>query len=109
MKQGCLFLIIGILLFCSGCTLNLGETTIDVPWPVITVLVVIPSLLPAAFFIWCGTHHNAHATYVCPHCHHRFKPRWRVLYSPHINDDYVLRCPHCKTRDLCSMSYDQEN
>ncbi len=73
-----------------------------------TILVVIPSLLIAAFFVWCSVCHNAKAVYVCEHCQHRFKAGWKVLFSLHVNDDYVLKCPHCGKRDFCHMSYDQE-
>ncbi len=103
----CVLLPSMVMLF-SSCTLHLGEYNINLPWQVMTILVVIPSLLITFFVAWGSTEKNRKGFYVCSHCQHRFKPGWRVLYSPHVNDEYVLTCPHCGKRDWCSMSYDQE-
>jgi len=101
-------LMLGIMLLFSSCTLNLGDTHIDLPWWAMMLLVVIPSTVMGLIIAWCGTHKNRNGIYVCPHCGHRFKPGVRILWSLHVMDEYLLRCPQCKKRDWCSLSYDQD-
>lgn len=108
-KAAIAILFFGMMMSFSSCTVHLGEINIDVPWWVVTIFVVIPSLTIACIAAWFGTRKNRKAIYVCQHCQHRFKPGWHVLYSLHANDDYLLTCPHCKQRDWCSMSYNQED
>ncbi len=107
-KKWLVIVLIGIMLCTfTSCTLHLGDTNIELPWWAVTVVSVIPALLIVGVVAWGTVSDNAKSFYVCPHCHHRFKPGLRVLYSPHVNDEYCLTCPHCGKRDFCSMSYDQ--
>ncbi len=98
-----------MMLLCSSCTVHLGDQSMDLPWWLVTVLSIIPALLIVALVAWGTVGENAKAFYVCPHCHHRFKPGWRIVFRPHVMDEYSLKCPHCGKRGMCSMSYDQES
>ncbi len=43
-------------------------------------------------------------TFKCKHCSGEFKIKWsRVLTTMHSDHEYMLECPHCKTKDWCSM------
>ena len=92
----------------SSCAVHVNGATVMMPWQMVTLLSVIPSLLIIVTVVWLTTAENRKALYVCPHCHHRFKPGWRVVFAPHVMDEYALTCPHCGKRDWCSMSYDQD-
>lgn len=102
-------LVTAMMLFFSSCAVHLGDTTLDLPWWMVTMLSVIPALLIVVLVAWATVGKNAKSYYVCPHCHHRFKPGWRIVFSFHVMDEYSLKCPHCGKRDMCSMSYDQES
>ncbi len=104
-----LILLWSIVCTCSSCTLHLGDVNIQLPWWLMTVLIVIPSLLITGFVTWCNVSDDAKTFYVCEHCHHRFKPGWRVLYSPHFGNDYIFKCPFCNKRASCSPSYNQDD
>ncbi len=104
-----MLLVVGMMLLCSSCTLNMGDTHVDLPWPIMTAFMLAPTLLITFIVVWCTTSDNRKNIYVCPHCHHRFKPGVRVIWSPHVMDEYSLKCPRCGKRDWCSMSYDQND
>ena len=41
-------------------------------------------------------------TFKCKHCAKEFHIKWsKVLVTEHSGDEYLLICPHCKTKDWC--------
>lgn len=53
----------------------------------------------------------AKKTYVCQKCGERFKAKWYkfLLFGQYLdNKDYILRCPHCGKKGVCSQSYKQD-
>ena len=41
-------------------------------------------------------------TFKCKHCAKEFYIKWsKVLVTEHSGDEYLLICPHCKTKDWC--------
>lgn len=92
----------------TSCKWNLGETSVEMPWWWMLGVVILPSLIIAALVIGITAENVRKTVYVCPHCGGRFKPGWRGVFAPHIQDEYKLKCPHCQKRDWCSPSYKQE-
>ncbi len=95
-----------VLLVClTGCEVHWNGESADFPWFVIAIPVILILLIGMAVqSAQVSTKH-----YVCPKCNHRFKPvRWRCMLAPHVNDDYLLRCPQCHSREFCHPSYDQD-
>lgn len=38
----------------------------------------------------------------CPQCNKAFTPKWyKCLFTPHVGQDHLLRCPHCGNKNLC--------
>ncbi len=41
-------------------------------------------------------------TFKCKHCSEEFNIKWsRVVITEHSGNEYMLVCPHCKTKDWC--------
>ena len=47
--------------------------------------------------------------YVCQKCGKRFKGRPWDVFSSHMGDDRLLRCPVCRKKTVCVLSYDQKS
>ena len=48
--------------------------------------------------------------FVCDKCGCRFRLKSsRYLFSTHMNDDRLLKCPHCNKKGWCSKSHDQHS
>ena len=38
----------------------------------------------------------------CKHCSKEFRIKWsKVIITEHSDNDYILECPYCKTKDWC--------
>ena len=97
----CLF----VALCLTGCAVHWNGQTADVPWPFIAV--------PAGLVLLIGILINGTRVsakrFVCPKCHHTFKPAfWRCMLAPHSGDEHLLRCPQCHAREACHLSYEQD-
>ena len=96
----CVLLCILTLLLTS-CKVNWFDKQYDVPWWVIAIPVTIWSL---AWLIG-GSFYIASKKYVCPSCARAFSPKWyQAMFSIHINDDRIFRCPYCGKRSFCRLS-----
>ncbi len=104
MKHLRCLLLVALLPLLTACTLVFGDTRYDVPWWVILItvgavllLILVPAL-KSTRRVW----------FTCPVCHKKFKPTAaKLLFSLHVNDHRILRCPHCGKRNMCAPSYDQ--
>ena len=42
-------------------------------------------------------------TFRCKHCSKDFGIKWfKVIITEHSDNEYMLTCPHCKTKDWCT-------
>ena len=42
-------------------------------------------------------------SFKCKHCSNEFNIKWsKVLVTEHSGNEYMLVCPHCKTKDWCT-------
>ena len=42
-------------------------------------------------------------TFRCRHCSGEFRIKWaKVIVTEHSGNEYMLVCPHCKTRGWCT-------
>ena len=42
-------------------------------------------------------------TFKCKHCSKEFRIKWsKVIITEHSDNEYMLVCPHCKTKDWCT-------
>ena len=47
--------------------------------------------------------HIASHTFKCKHCAQEFHIKWsKVIVTKHSDNEYMLTCPHCKTKDWCT-------
>jgi len=46
----------------------------------------------------------AEKIWACPNCGHRFKPKLYQMFTLHINNARMLRCPKCRKADWHSYS-----
>ena len=93
------------MLSLTSCTVNWFDRTYEVPWWVI----VIPSALIVVISLWLAGKHIASQEYICPECGKKFYPKWhQAAFSVHMNDDRVLKCPHCGKKGFCHLSRDKE-
>ena len=100
-----IFVICFMTLSLTSCTVNWFDRTYDVPWWTI----VIPSVLIVAVALWLAGRHISYQAYVCPECGKKFYPMfWQAAFSVHMNNDRVLKCPHCGKKGFCHLSRDQE-
>lgn len=84
----------------SSCKVNWFDKQYDVAWWVIAIPVTIWSL---AWLIG-GSCYIASKKYVCPTCTRSFSPKWyRAMFSIHMNDDRLFRCPYCGKRSFCRL------
>ena len=42
-------------------------------------------------------------TFKCKHCSKEFSIKWpKVIVTEHSDNEYMLVCPYCKTKDWCT-------
>lgn len=62
--------------------------------------ILIPVVAVAVIVILakCITSHN----FKCKHCSKEFNIKWpKIIVTEHIDNEYMLICPYCKTKDWC--------
>ncbi len=93
-----------VLLSLCSCQVNVSSATYDVPWWIIIVPTVV-----FIFVVWYAVgKYISKKKYVCPSCHKTFYPKWwGAAFSLHVNDDRALKCPHCKKKSFCHLSWEQ--
>jgi len=103
MMKKVLFILL-LPVFLTGCEVHFGGASYNVPWWVIALPTA--AILLAAFIYQGQT--ISKFWFSCPSCHKRFRPNWLMsAFSIHINDAHIFRCPHCGTRGICDISYNQ--
>lgn len=110
MKKKCkMGLLLAFLTFClTSCQVNVNwfGKQYPVPWWVI----VIPSVVIVAVALIMAGKHIASKQYVCPECGKKFYPGfWQAMFSVYMNDDRVLKCPHCGRKGFCHVARDAED
>ena len=63
------------------------------------------ALIPivAAAIIAIAAKRIASHTFRCKHCAKEFHIKWsKVMIMVHSDHEYLLACPHCKTKDWCT-------
>ena len=49
-------------------------------------------------------------TFKCNHCSGQFNIKWsKVLVAEHSDKEYMLVCPHCKTKGWCTEQSKKKN
>ncbi len=62
-----------------------------------------------ALGIWVCTYYMDRTVYICPACHHVFRPtRWANLWARHTPRTRRLTCPACGHRGFCVETYGRE-
>lgn len=94
------------MLSLTSCKVNWFDKQYDVPWWVIAV----PVLVFSAIALFAGGKYIASKKYVCPQCQTSFHPKWwQAMFSIHMNDDRVFKCPHCGRKGFCPLSRESED
>ena len=95
MKKFCLcILALTLTLSLTACTANWFGDTVETPWYMIAVFIVLISLCA------CGLVMSR--TYVCPRCNTEFKSKPYQLYTTiHMNRKRLAKCPNCKKIRFC--------
>ena len=63
--------------------------TLLIPTVAVTIVVILAKRI-------------ASHTFKCKHCAKEFHIKWsKVLVTEHSDNEYMLVCPHCKTKDWC--------
>jgi len=64
-------------------------------------MVLIP--IVAATIIVILARRIASHTFKCKHCSGEFNIKWsKVVVTEHSDNEYMLFCPYCKTKDWCA-------
>ncbi len=97
-----LFTVFGIMIFSlTSCQAHWFDKQFTVPWYVI----VVPSIAIVLIAWFTATKHIISQKYVCPECGKTFYPKWKdSAFSVHMNDNRVLKCPHCGKKGFCPLS-----
>jgi DNA-directed RNA polymerase subunit RPC12/RpoP len=101
------FIVVCVMAFSlTACQVNWLDEQFTVPWWVI----VIPSVTIVAIAWFAAAKHITTQKYVCPECNQSFYPKLRnAAFSVHMNDDRVLKCPHCGKKGFCPPSRETKN
>ena len=106
MKKKAIFVLLICLLMscCTSCQVNWFDKQYTVPWWVI----VIPSIsIIVISLVWAGKRMTS-KRYVCSECGEKFYPKFlQALFSVHLNDAHVFRCPHCGKKGFCNPVKDR--
>ena len=63
--------------------------------------ILIPVLAMASIVVL--SKRIASHTFKCKHCSKEFHIKWsKVPVTKHFGNEYMLECPHCKTKDWCT-------
>lgn len=80
----------------SSCTVNWFDRTIEVPWYVVAIPIVLISVF--AFLLLMST------TYICPRCGAEFRAKPYQLYvTIHMNNKRIAKCPNCQRKGFCEV------
>lgn len=100
-----IMILVVISLSLTSCRVNWFDKQYDVPWYYIAIPVAIFTC--AAFF--AAGKYIASKKYVCPQCHTSFYPKlFAAMFSIHLNDDRVFKCPYCGRKGFCPLSRESE-
>lgn len=95
-----------LTLLSTSCTVNWFDRQYDVPW----WMIAIPATVFTVGMIAWATAYITSKTYVCPRCAHTFRPKWTAaIFSIHVNDDRLFKCPRCGKRSFCRPSRSRED
>lgn len=98
------FLLLTCTIFLSSCEVHFFDKVWQVEWYVIA----IPVMLFDLTVLYLVGKELSKKKFVCPNCHKTFYPKWWiVVFSGHIDNDRLLKCPHCGKKDYCSLSHNQ--
>lgn len=96
-----------LTVFLTSCRINVngfGEQY-SVPW----WCIVIPSIAIVIVALVFSGKHIASKEYVCAECGKKFYPKfWQAMFSVHLNDTRVFKCPHCGRKGFCHMARDED-
>ena len=106
MKKKVMFLLMFVLMAClTSCQVNWFDKQYTVPW----WLVVIPSVIIVVVALVLTGKHITSQQYVCPECGEKFYPNfWKAMFSVHMNDNRVLKCPYCGRKGFCPPVRDND-
>ena len=97
-KMGLLLISLTFCLTACQVNVNWSDKQYSVPWWVI----VIPSIGIVAVALILAGKHIASKEYVCSECGEKFYPKfWQAMFSVHLNDAHVFKCPHCGKKGFC--------
>jgi len=107
MKKISFVLLTIVLVFSlTSCKVNWFDQQYDVPW----WAVAIPVLVFSVIVLFVASKHITSKKYVCPKCNKSFYPKWwQAVFSIHMNDDRVFKCPHCGRKGFCPLSRESED
>ncbi len=101
MKKIFLILLFGVIFILSSCKVHMGDSIIEVHWLVIAIPVFIIILLTGLSL--------GRNKFYCPNCNKTFYVKWyKCIFKAHINDERILKCPHCHKTDICYPSSNQD-
>lgn len=65
--------------------------TISIPVTAVVIIVMVSKSI-------------ASHTFQCKHCSGMFRIKWvKVLTARHMDNEYLLVCPHCSTKNWCTQ------
>ena len=107
MKKMSFFTVLCVMVFSlTSCQVNCFGEQFTVPWYVI----VVPSVVIVLITWFAAAKHITSQKYVCPECGKTFYPKWKnAAFSVHMNDNRVLKCPHCGKKGFCPLSREMKN
>ncbi len=106
--------LLSVILFLSVLVFGLTSCQINVNWlgkqyPVPWWMIVIPSIVIIAVALVFSGKHVASKEYVCSECGEKFYPKFfQAIFSVHLNDARVFKCPHCGKKGFCSSVQDDD-
>ena len=94
-----------ISLSLTSCKVNWFDKQYDVPW----YCIAIPVAIFTCIMFFAAGKYIASKKYVCPKCHMSFHPKlFAAMFSIHLNDDRVFKCPCCGRKGFCPPSRERE-
>ena len=93
-------LLLTFLMFCmTSCQVNWFDRQYTVPWWVI----VIPLIVIVVLALLLSGKYIVSKEYICSECGEKFYPKFlQAMFSVHLNEAYVFKCPHCGKKGFCS-------
>ena len=62
---------------------------------------ILVPILAGAMVVILAKRMASHS-FTCKHCSRQFRIKWtKVIVTQHIENEYLLVCPHCQTKDWC--------